>query len=78
MRGLAGNLSPEDRRFYWKFVGGLYVFYVALMIATVGVVVGNHLSKNLAYEPALADEIGGKALASIEAPMPVRHAAKYD
>jgi hypothetical protein len=76
MRGLAGKLSPEDR-FYWKFIGGLYVFYVALMIVTVGVVVGNHLSKNLA-QPALADEIGGKPPASIEAPMSVRHAATYD
>jgi hypothetical protein len=50
----ARNLSREDRRFFWKFVGGLYGLYAALMIVAVSVFVANHVSKNLALEPAAA------------------------
>jgi hypothetical protein len=78
MRRLTENLSPADRRFYWKFVGSLFGFYGALMIIMVGVFVGNHLSKNRALEPAVAETIGEKLPAGIEAPMRLRHAAKYD
>jgi hypothetical protein len=72
------NLSPADRRFYWKFVGSLFVFYGALMIVMVGVFVGNHLSKNRALEPVVAETIGENPPAAIDAPMRLRHAAKYD
>jgi hypothetical protein len=78
MRRMTGNLSPADRRFYWKFVGSLLGFYGAVMIIMVGVFVGNHLSKNRALEPVVAETIGQKLPAGIEAPMPLRHAAKYD
>ena len=50
----ARNLSREDRRFFWKFVGGLYGLYAALMIVAVSVFVANHVAKNLALEPAAA------------------------
>jgi hypothetical protein len=76
MRRLTENLSPADRRFYWKFVAGLYGFYGALMIVTVGMFVANHLSKNIALEPAAVEATSQKPPAAIEAPMPVRHAAK--
>jgi hypothetical protein len=65
------NLKPEDRRFYWKFVVGLYGFYGVLMIVMISVFVGNHLSKNLALEPALAEATGAKPPAAVEAPAPV-------
>ena len=78
MHRLTENLSAADRRFYWKFVGSLFGFYGALMIIMVVVFVGNHLSKNRALEPAVAETIGEKLPAGIEAPMPLRHAAKYD
>jgi hypothetical protein len=48
------------------------------MIIMVVVFVGNHLSKNRALEPAVAETIGEKLPAGIEAPMPLRHAAKYE
>ncbi len=76
MRRLTEDLSPEDRRFYWKFVGSLFGFYGALLIATVGVLVGNHLAKNLALETAAAATIGDKLPPSIEAPTPIRYVAK--
>jgi hypothetical protein len=78
MHRLTENLSPADRRFCWKFVGSLFGFYGALMIIMVVVFVGNHLSKNRALEPAVAETIGEKLPAGIEAPMPLRHAAKYE
>jgi hypothetical protein len=78
MRRLTGNLSPADRRFYWKFVGSLFGFYGALLITMIGVFAGNHLSKNRALEPVVAETIGKKLPAGIEAPMPPRQAAKYD
>ena len=78
MHRLTENLNPADRRFYWKFVGSLFGFYGALMIIMVVVFVGNHLSKNRALEPAVAETIGEKLPAGIEAPTPLRHAAKYD
>src|ERR1700675_877379 len=78
MHRLTENLSPADRRFYWKFVGSLFGFYGALMIIMVGVFFGNHLSKNRALEPVVAETNGAKLPAWIEAPMPLRHAAKYD
>jgi hypothetical protein len=70
MRRLTANLSPEDRRFYWKFVGGLYAFYGALMVVMVGMFVANHLSKNLPLESAMAVTISQRLPAAIEAPMP--------
>ena len=78
MHRLTENLSAADRRFYWKFVGSLFGFYGALMIIMVVVFVGNHLSRNRALEPGVAETIGEKLLAGIEAPMPLRHAAKYE
>jgi hypothetical protein len=35
MHRLTEDLSPADRRFYWKFVGSLFGFYGALMIIMV-------------------------------------------
>jgi hypothetical protein len=69
VRRLTGNLEPADRRFYWKFVIGLYGFYGALMIFTAGMFVANHLSKNRAIEPAVAE--ASRPPAAVEAPTPV-------
>ena len=70
MRRLTENFNPQDRRFYWKFVGGLYAFYGALMVVMVGMFVANHVSKNLPLESAMAQKISHKLLAAIEAPVP--------
>jgi hypothetical protein len=70
MRRLTADLNPEDRRYYWKFVGGLYAFYGALMVVTVGTVAANHLSKNLPLESAMVQAISQKLPAAVEAPTP--------
>jgi hypothetical protein len=70
MHRLTENLNPEDRQFYWKFVGGLYAFYGALMVVMVGMFVANHVSKNLPLESAMAQTISQKLPVAIEAPVP--------
>jgi hypothetical protein len=70
MRRLTENLNPEDRRFYWKFVGGLCAFYGALTVVMVGMFVANHVSKNLPLESAMAQAISHKLPAAIEVPVP--------
>jgi hypothetical protein len=69
MRRLTANLNPADRRFYWKFVGSLFGFYAVLMVVTVGVLVGNHLSKNRALESAMAQAASPNQRVSIAAPV---------
>jgi hypothetical protein len=76
MRRLTENLSPNDRRYYWRFVGSLFGFYGALLAVTIGVLVGNHLAKNQALESAEA--IGAKPPALMDAPKPLMHAVKYN
>jgi hypothetical protein len=70
MHRLIENLTPEDRRFYWKFVGGLYAFYGALMVVMVGMFVANHVSKNLPLESAMAQTTSQKLPTATEAPVP--------
>jgi hypothetical protein len=70
MSRLTENLTPEDRQFYWKFVGGLYAFYGVLMVVMVGMFVANHVSKNLPLESAMAQTISQKLPAATEAPVP--------
>jgi hypothetical protein len=70
MPRLTESLSSEDRRFYWKFVGGLYGFFGALMVVTIGMFVANHVSKNLPFESAMAQAISQKLPAAIDAPTP--------
>ena len=78
MRKFTENLSAEDRRVYGRWLGGLFGFYGALMTVTAGAIVGDQLSKNLAPEPAVAAAVGDELAGSVDDPMCVKHAAKYD
>lgn len=46
MRNFTENLSPEDRRVYRRWLGGLVGFYAALMTVTIGAIAGDQWSKN--------------------------------
>jgi hypothetical protein len=37
MRGLIENLSPENRQISWKWIGGVFAFYVVMMTAATGI-----------------------------------------
>jgi hypothetical protein len=36
MRGLIENLSPENHEISWKWIGGVFAFYVVMMAAAMG------------------------------------------
>lgn len=79
MRKFTENLSPEDRRVYQRWLGGLVGFYGALTAATVGAIAGDQWSKNLAQQPAVAAAaVGDEPAGPVRESTLVRHAAKYD
>jgi hypothetical protein len=76
MRKFPENLSPEDRRVYRRWLGGLVGFYGALTIVTAGVIAGDQWSKNLAHESEVAAAVSDRLLGPVEDWMVVRHVAK--
>lgn len=77
MRNFTENLSPEDRRVYRRWLGGLVGFYAALMTVTIGAIAGDQWSKNLA-RPALAAAVGDGPAGTVGESTLVRQAAKHD
>ena len=60
MRRLLESLTPDARRIYWKWVGGMFALYVVLMLTAAGVFVGHESSRKLAQEPVTTVAIDGK------------------
>ena len=77
MRQLLESLTPDARRIYWKWVGGMFVLYVVLMLTAAGVFVGHESSRKLAHEPVTTVASGGKTRSISEVSAPVRQAARY-
>ncbi len=77
MRRLIESLTPDDRRFYWVWVGGVVALYGALMVAAAGVFVSHQSSRSLAQEPAATVAIERKLPASSQASIPTRQMARY-
>ena len=72
MRRLIESLSPDVHSFYWSWVGGVFAFYVVLMVTAAGVFISHESSRKLAHEPVTTVAAGGKArsVASAATPMP--------
>ena len=77
MRQLLESLTPDARRIYWKWVGGMFVLYVVLLLTGAGVFVGHELSRKLAQQPVATVAIDGNQRSIGEVPAPVRQAARY-
>lgn len=77
MRQLIEILVPDDHQFYWRWVGGMFAFYVVLMVTAAGVFVSHESSRNLAHEGATTVAIDVKQRSIIPAAMPVRQVARY-
>ena len=77
MRGLLESLTPQARRIYWQWVGGMFAFYVVLLLTAAGVFVGHESSRTLAQEPATTVAIDGKQRSITEILAPLRQAARY-
>jgi hypothetical protein len=78
MRRLIESLTPQDRKFYWKWVGSMFVFYVVAMVVGTGVFIGHQSSRKLANEYAVTAAVRGKQRPVAEARVHVRQAADYD
>ena len=75
MRRLLESLTPDARRIYWQWVGGMFALYVVLLLTAAGVFVSHGSSRKLAQQPVttVASEQEQHTAA---ASMPVRQAAR--
>lgn len=71
-------LSPEDRRVYWRWVGGLLAVYATILAVTIGTVVGNNWSPSPAQQSAAAKPAGENLQTATAATTPARRATKFD
>ncbi|XSC43793.1 hypothetical protein ACF1BQ_039260 [Bradyrhizobium sp. RDT10] len=76
MRRLLESLTPDARRMYWKWVGGMFALYVVLLLTAAGIFVGHESSRKFAQEPATTVAIDGKQR-SVGEVSSVRQAARY-
>jgi hypothetical protein len=52
MRRLIESLMPDTRQIYWGLVGGVFAFYVALMVTAAGVFISHESTRKLVHENA--------------------------
>jgi len=76
MRQLLESLTPDARRIYWKWVGGMFVLYVVLMLTAAGVFVGHESSRKLAQQPVTTVAVDGMTRSVPEVSAPLRQAAR--
>ncbi len=76
MRRLLESLVPDARPIYWRWVGGMFAIYVALLATAAGMFVGHESPRKLAQEPAATVAINGQQNTLPEASS-LRQAARY-
>ena len=52
MRSLIESLTPDSRRIYWRWVGGIFGLYVVLMFSAASVLISHESSRNVRHEGA--------------------------
>jgi hypothetical protein len=52
MRRLIEALTPDSRRFYWRWVAGMFGLYVVLLVSAAGTFISHESSRKLAHEGA--------------------------
>jgi hypothetical protein len=77
MRRLLESLTPEARRIYRQWVGGMFALYVVLLLTAANIFVGHESSRKLAQEPVTTVAIEGKPRSISEISTPLRQAARY-
>lgn len=77
MRRLLESLMPDDRQIHWRWVGGMFVLYVALMVTAAGVFVGHEPSRKVAHEPVTTVTTDAKYRSITDVSTPLRQAARY-
>ena len=59
MRRLIESLTPDSRRIYWRWVGGIFGLYVVLMLSAASVFISHESSRNVRHEGAATVAIQG-------------------
>jgi len=77
MRRLIESLTPGDRTISWKWIGGMFAFYVAVMTAAVTVYVGHQPRANLAQETGATVAKGAAAKSEGGVQRSLRHVVGY-
>ena len=77
MRLLLESLTPDARRIYWQWVGGMFALYVVLLLTAAGVFISHESSRKLAQQPVATVAIDDGQPGSIGEIPPLRHAARY-
>jgi len=67
MRRLIESLMPDDRQTYWRWIVGVFAFYVMLMIVAAGVFTRHESSTT----------VGGKQRSVTAASMPIGQVATH-
>jgi hypothetical protein len=77
MRRIIESLTPDSRRFYWRWVAGVFSLYVLLLVSAAGTFINHESSRKLAHEDAATVAIKGNLLPTHEASMPGRQTMRY-
>jgi hypothetical protein len=77
MRRIIESLAPDSRRFYWRWVAGVFSLYVLLLVSAAGVFISHESSRKLAHEGAATVAIERGVAPSHQASMPARQIMRY-
>ena len=67
MRRLIESLTPGERPISWKWIGGMFAFYLVVMAAAASVLANHHSRANLAHETGATVASDNKPSAEAEA-----------
>jgi hypothetical protein len=78
MRRIIESLTPDSRRFYWRWVVGVFSLYIVLLVGAAGAFNSHESSRKLAHEGAATVAGKGNLTPTNEASIPVRQTLRYD
>jgi hypothetical protein len=68
MRRLIESLTPAEHQISWKWIGGMFAFYIVVMAVAAGLFATHHSRANLAQEAGTTVASRGKSAARANAP----------
>ena len=77
MRRLLESLTPDARRIYWQWVGGMFALYVVLLLTAAGVFIGHESPRKLAQQPVTTVATDGQPNSIGEIAAPLRQVVRY-
>ena len=77
MRRIIESLTPDSRRFYWRWVVGVFSLYLLLLVSAAGVFISHESSRKLAHEGAATVASDRSLAPSYQASMSARQTMRY-